>query len=66
MFSWSFEVKHPIFGCKIYNPVWPRLGFLIYAAAALPADNEVMLDNFEKPNIFEILTQLSLYINVLD
>lgn len=59
-------MKHPIFGCKIYKPAWPRLGLLMYAAAALPADNEVMLDNFEKPNICKILTQLSLYINVLD
>lgn len=38
---------------------------LLHVAAALPVDSEVMLENFEKPNIIEILTPFSLYNNFL-
>lgn len=68
MFHWSFEVnppRLPAFGCKIYNWVWPRLHLLLCAAAALPVTSEVMLDNFEKPSIIEMLTRFSLYNNFL-
>lgn len=65
MFRWSFEVKPSAFGCKIYNRIWPGPGLLLHVAAALPVDSEVMLENFEKPNIIEILTPFSLYNNFL-
>lgn len=37
----------------------------MHAAATLLTDSEVMLGNFEKPNIIEILIQFSLYSNIL-
>lgn len=42
-----------------------QAGFSVYAAATSLTDSEVRLGNFEKPNIIEILTQFSLYNNIL-
>lgn len=41
------------------------MGLLIHVASALPIDSEIMLGNFEKPNIIEIPTQFLLYNNTL-